>query len=144
MNINTHLRDLLDITEELAALLLEETALLRAMKPQAIEPLQSRKQLLSQTYELRSKELRTQQAALEQADPALRQKLRSSLQELDQATQANALALQAAHAAGNRVLQIIVDCAKEQQGQVQGYSPRGRMKRQQTPVTPSVSVNQQL
>jgi flagellar biosynthesis/type III secretory pathway chaperone len=116
---------LITIASRLIALMEKETALLRAMKPQAIAELQEEKQRLVRAYEDRSRAITTHHEALAALDAAVREELGRTIVKFEAAVRDNATALRAAHDANEHVLLAIVEVIETQRSRTGTYGADG-------------------
>lgn len=138
--------ELIGIAGRLVATLERETALLSEMKTAEVEPIQEEKVRLTRAYEARVLALRSKPDLIKAAGAAIEAEFRACATSLADASRANAVALRAAKAANERLLQCIVEAASEQERAHHGYTPGGIATRNgyAAPERVSLSLNEQL
>lgn len=109
MDAPIKVRNLIVIVEALIDVLARETALLKGMRVREITGLQGDKQRLSQAYAENHQLLSKDPAPLQQMSKTERQGLGELLGALQQIVAENARAIEAAKAAGERVLRLLIE-----------------------------------
>lgn len=125
MDAPIKVRNLIVIVEALIDVLARETALLKGMRVRQITGLQGDKQRLSQAYAENHQLLSKDPAPLQQMSKTERQGLGELLGALQQIVAENARAIEAAKAAGERVLRLLINSVKDQRNTKTGYTRTG-------------------
>ncbi len=138
--------ELIGVAGRLVATLERETALLAQMKTADVKPLQKEKAALARAYEERVRALKSKPELVRAAGKAIAEEFRACATKLAQASEANAVALRAAKAANERLLQCIVEAASEHDAAHHGYTSRGVATRDgyTAPERVSLTLNEQL
>jgi flagellar biosynthesis/type III secretory pathway chaperone len=135
------LSEVMQVTEQLNRLLLEECALLAGMKVRDLGPLQEEKTALSQRLELFQRALATDNSAVVTADEPVRERLMNLAQDLTDNIQENLRLTTIAQSVNRRVMQTFVEVLAEQQ-RVAVYGNQGQTDSGPA-VTVSVNINEQ-
>lgn len=125
MDTPIKVRNLIVIVEALIDVLIRETTLLNSMRVAEITPLQGDKQRLTFAYQDNHRQLTKDPAPIQQLGTNERQGLGELLRALQQVATENQRAIEAAKAAGDRVLKLIVNSVKEQRSRKTGYTRAG-------------------
>lgn len=135
--------ELIGVAGRLVATLEQETALLSEMKTAEVRPIQEEKARLARAYEERVQALKSKPDLVQAAGKAIAQEFEACATKLADASQANAVALRAAKAANERLLQCIVDAAAAQENAHHGYTRQGVATRNgyTAPERVSLSLN---
>lgn len=138
--------DLIAVAGRLVATLEQETELLAQMKTAEVRPLQKAKAELARAYEARVRALKAKPELVRAAGKAIAEEFEACARKLAEASQANAVALRAAKAANERLLQCIVEAAAEQDKAHHGYSRAGVATRNGyvEPERVSLTLNEKL
>ena len=139
---NQHAEDLQHAALRLSELLEHEVALLRDMRVSDIEALQDAKSNATNVYHKLMHETQRQPDVMRQIDSARRDKLRDLAERLATATSQNAIALNAAIRAHQRVMQAIADAMRAQQTTERPYGSDGSSRRGPVPI--SISIDERL
>ena len=122
MDPNNRLNDLIVITDRLVDLLERENDALKNHKTEVIHTLLDDKATLARVYETRLKGLAEKPEILENADPALREKLRHFAEKVETLILENGKLLNVAIEANRRVVDLIADAVQAQQPNAGTYS----------------------
>ena len=122
MDPNNRLNDLIVITDRLVDLLERENDALKNHKTEVIHTLLDDKATLARVYETRLKGLAEKPEILENADPALQEKLRHFAEKVETLILENGKLLNVAIEANRRVVDLIADAVQAQQPNAGTYS----------------------
>ncbi|MFQ5786040.1 MAG: hypothetical protein ACE5H8_14630 [Alphaproteobacteria bacterium] len=117
--------ELIDITGRLAAVMAEETALLRAMRTSEIEPLQEIKSTLAAAYAGALESLRRNPPLIRDAGPDLRETLKGATDDLIAKLGDNLSVVHAARTVNERLIRTLGDAVAEQRSPIHTYSSNG-------------------
>ncbi len=121
------LGEVIRLSGQLAALMTEETELLREMRIAEIEPLQSQKAALAAAYASVLSAVGRRPEQIAEAPPALRQSLRDATRELQTALDQNMRAVIAAKTVNERLIRVVSDAIAEQRAPGGAYTANGVM-----------------
>ena len=144
MTETNRITDLLQITRRLTAVLEEEVAILRTMKPPEARALQEEKHALTAAYEAH---IRAADGAVDDVPPALRAELSEATAHFREALTRNAQSLRAARYTSERVLKAIADEVERTRGETSAYGAGGTIaeRSQRTGAQPvSLAIDQRL
>ena len=141
---SAELRNIIQLVEDLTAIMSREVELLRAMRVRDFGELQDHKLSLVQSYEKQTASLRKNPAFAELIDPRLREELTDVMERMHSVMSENEHAINAARAANQRIATAIVNAVQGHQNENSGYSNSGRMSQSATLPPVSVQVDQQL
>jgi len=138
------LRQVIQIVEDLTAVMSREVELLRAMRVRDFGELQDHKLGLVQSYEKQTEEMRKNPAFVEAIDPLLREELTDVMERMHAVMAENEMAINAARTANQRIATAIVKAVEQQQGENTGYSSRGAAGKASGKPPVSVQIDQHL
>lgn len=139
--------DLLKVLSRLTEVLSEEIALLRDMKPAAMQALQQDKIVLTAAYESMVTEIRGNPALLEGLDPALKEQVVRAAGRFQAVLSENARALYAVKEANDRLFKAVVRAVEEKRNESRAYASSGSFAphaRLASADTVSMAVDQRL
>jgi len=138
------LRQIIQLVEDLTAVMSREVDLLRAMRVRDFGELQDHKLSLVQSYEKQTAPLRSNPAFAKLIDPRLRDELTDVMERMHAVMSENEVAINAARSANQRIATAIVNAVQGEQSENSGYSKSGGVN-QSTSLPPvSVQIDQQL
>lgn len=138
------LRHIIQLVEDLTAVMSREVELLRAMRVRDFGELQDHKLALVQSYEKHTATLRGNPAFAELIDPRLREELKDVMERMHAVMSENELAINAARSANQRIATAIVNAVNSFQSEGSGYSNDGSVAQQNAKPPVSVQIDQQL
>ena len=138
------LRQVIQIVEDLTAVMSREVELLRAMRVRDFGELQDHKLGLVQAYEKHTQDLRANPAFAEAIDPLLREELTDVMERMHEVMSENEMAINAARTANQRVATAIVKAVEEQQSETSGYSKGGNANKTAAKPPVSIQIDQHL
>jgi flagellar biosynthesis/type III secretory pathway chaperone len=138
------LRQVIDIVEDLTAVMSREVELLRAMRVRDFGELQDHKLGLVQAYEKQTEHLRHNPAFAAAIDPVLRAELTDVMERMHAVMSENEQAISAARSANQRVATAIVNAVQEQKSESAGYSAKGSSGKAGARPPVSVQIDQHL
>ena len=138
------LRQVIQLVEDLTAVMSREVELLRAMRVRDFGELQDHKLALVQSYEKQTESLRSNPAFAELIDPRLRDELTDVMERMHAVMSENETAINAARAANQRIATAIVNAVQSYQSEASGYSNKGGASRKTSQPPVSVQIDQQL
>jgi len=144
MDANERLNDLIELTEDLASLLMQENKALREKRAGEATSLLEKKNELSRIYETRIQNLGNAPETLAKADPELVKTLRESGEKVNLMIEENANLLKITIEATRRVVNMVADAVKEQHPGPATYSANGVSRREDlhsAPQSLAISVN---
>ena len=121
--------ELIDLTERLTEVMTREVALLDAMRPSEIGPLQSQKATLSAAY--------ANAALVDEADPDTRDALTRATARLKQTMVDNLRAIDVAKTFNERLIRALGEAVAESRPSTNAYTAAGSPTPTVTPATPS-------
>lgn len=124
---------IIELAGRLAAVLAQETALMRAWRIKEIAPLQAEKTSLTETYQKTFKALTARKGDSEMPAP-LKAKLLAAGQSLAASVRENTLALRVGQAAAERLIVAIVAAVNAQRKAAVGYAPQQKTPRRVRPT----------
>ena len=137
-------RRLNEAATHLSAILKRETKLLRTARPREIQALRQEKEVLANMYVSLMTELRERPDAASGFGDAELAQLRRTAHDLHTATEANAVALQAAMYANERLGETVAMAARDELAANHTYGRDGRMGGVGKKVNAPVSFNRSL
>jgi len=129
--------------DALAEALESETAALRARRLDGFDRTVARKQTLVEACERETEGFATPDA-LDRLDPPVGAALRRAADRLRKASRENAQALTVTRDAGRRVVELIVETAREARGGPAGYTAHGRQDSARRDAAVSLRLNETL
>jgi len=138
------LRHIIQLVEDLTAVMSREVELLRAMRVRDFGELQDHKLSLVQRYEKQTAPLRSNPAFAQLIDPRLREELTDVMERMHEVMSENELAINAARSANQRIATTIVNAVQTQQTENSGYSRSGSASQSASQPPVSVQIDQQL
>jgi len=144
MDANERLNDLIELTEDLAGLLLQENKALREKRAGEATSLLERKSELSRIYETRIQSLGNTPEILAKADPERIKTLRELGEKVNLMIEENANLLKITIEATRRVVNMVADAVKAQHPGPATYSANGISTRgdlHSAPQNLAISVN---
>lgn len=140
----TDLRQIIQLVEDLTAVMSREVELLRAMRVRDFGELQDHKLSLVQSYEKQTAPLRSNPAFAQLIDPRLREELTDVMERMHAVMSENEHAINAARTANQRIATAIVNAVQTQQSEGSGYSSHGGVNQSAAIPPVSVQIDQQL
>ena len=125
METKEKITNLLSVTQRLSAILVKENAALAKHRPDLIGPSVEEKQRLSKAYELLAKSLEGCGEEVKELDAAIRERLTSAIEKLDELSVENAKQLKIGIEASQRVLSAIAKAAQTTMPQNNAYGRNG-------------------
>ncbi|NQV47707.1 MAG: hypothetical protein HQ504_07990 [Rhodospirillaceae bacterium] len=147
MDATERLLGLIDITEQLAALLMKENKALKDQQADEATKLLTEKNNLSRIYETRVRGLMDDQEALSKTDAGLRQKLREIGEKVNAMIIENAYLLKVAIDTNRRIVDMVADAVKTQKPGPGTYSANGTSGNDEVHSAPrnmAISLDQSL
>lgn len=138
------LRQIIQLVEDLTAVMSREVELLRAMRVRDFGELQDHKLSLVQSYEKQTSSLRSNPAFAELIDPRLREELTDVMERMHEVMSENEIAINAARSANQRIATAIVNAVQGQQSENGGYSKNGGISQSASQPPVSLQIDQQL
>ena len=139
---NGPVMELIEVVKDLTSVMSQEIDLLRGMQIRDFGSLQERKLFLVGAYEDLAASLRKDPAFAATLDPALRQELRSLLEDMEGTMLQNEAAIRSARDANQRLAKAIVDAVTQKSSERTGYSASGRMASPPAEAPVSVQIDQ--
>lgn len=144
MDANERLNDFIELTEDLASLLLQENKALREKRAVEATGLLEKKNELSRIYEARIESLGNAPELFAKADPKLVKTLRELGEKVNLMIEENAKLLKITIEATRRVVNMVADAVKAQHPGPATYSANGvaaRGDQHSAPQSLAISVN---
>ena len=138
------LRHIIQLVEDLTAVMSREVELLRAMRVRDFGELQDHKLALVQSYEKQTAPLRSNPAFAQLIDPRLREELTDVMERMHAVMSENEVAINAARSANQRIATAIVNAVQGQQAESSGYSKSGNANQPTAAPPVSIQIDQQL
>jgi hypothetical protein len=129
--------DLIDLTERLTEVMAREVALLDAMRPSEIGPLQSEKATLSAAYAGAVGRMNKNPALVDEADPGTRDILTRATAQLNQTMADNLRAIDVAKTFNERLIRALGEAVAESRPSTNAYTAAGGPTSTVTPATPA-------
>lgn len=142
MNATIRARNMMELLQDLVAVLDKETALLDRPRPSELEPVVEEKQALFKLYEDHIAALSQDPGFAAALDDDLRQQLTALAETFETAMEKNRRKLELMTRSSQHIVNRIVEAAKDAAGQVPGYS-RGGNAYQGRAAAP-VAMNQEV
>ncbi len=127
--------------DDLRAVLDEETDALRAMRIAGVEGFSVRKTGLEQVFQRKLKTLGTRKAELDELDEESVQALRDGESALKRSALANQKAIESAQSVSQRIIDTVVDCARDASVKPAGYGQAAKPTERDQAYVP-VAINQ--
>ena len=129
--------ELIDLTERLTEVMTREVALLDAMRPSEIGPLQSQKATLSAAYASAVGVMSNDAALVDEADPDTRDALTRATARLKQTMVDNLRAIDVAKTFNQRLIRALGEAVAESRPSTNAYTAAGSPTPTVTPATPT-------
>ncbi|MCZ4280500.1 hypothetical protein O4H49_06910 [Kiloniella laminariae] len=141
----TTVHSVIETVKGLIAVMSREIELLRAMQIQEMSQLQKEKLDLVNSYEQSTAQLRSNPSFMQHLDPLLKEELRDVIKQMNHMVKENEIALLAAKASNERLMQAIVTAVKQQKQQdSSSYSNSGILAAQSAKSSSPMHLNQCL
>ncbi len=129
--------ELIDLTERLTEVMAREVALLDAMRPSEIGPLQSEKATLSTAYASAVGLVNKNAALVDEADPDTRDALTRATARLKETMADNLRAIDVARTFNERLIKALGEAVAESRPSTNAYTAAGNPTPTATPATPT-------
>ena len=140
---SSRVTELLAITSRLIGCLQQEMEAIRAMRPEALKPMQVEKIALADTYRAFTLALKDSNDQNQAISTALKDELVEATERVQAAVSENLRALRAMRDVNERVMRAVVSALDEKRSSVTGYDQRGSLRKgRRAAATEAAAVQQ--